>query len=215
MPRSPEPLSIQLYQELKRRIITGVYPQGMRLTEQFIAEELKVSRIPLREVIPRLKNEGFLQAARQGIAVRVWSATEVNDLFDARLALEGQAAWLAALRVGAGGDAQALAEAFEEAERISLQDDALETSLANARFHEALVEASGNALLVSLMAMLTGQMAWLFYLTAQRNVVVACAEHRSITEAIGQGNGLLARALTEAHIEIGRRPTFEILDRMR
>lgn len=210
----PEPLSIQLYQELKRRIITGVYPQGMRLTEQFIAEELNVSRIPLREVIPRLKNEGFLQAARQGIAVRTWSATEVNDLFDARLALEGQAAWLAARLVAMGGDAQALADACEEAERISAQDDALETSLASARFHEALVAASGNALLVSLMAMLTGQMAWLFYLTAQRNVVVACAEHHSITDAIVEGNELLARALTEAHIEIGRRPTFEILDRM-
>ncbi len=213
MPRSSESLSAQLYQELKRRIIAGTYPQGMRLTEQRIAEELNVSRIPLREAIPQLEVEGFVQTTpRHGIVVKTWSTRDVDDLFDARLALEGRAAWLAAQRVADGGSPDRLRAAFKESEAVLHDGNSLEVSIMNARFHEELVAASGNQLLVSLMAAVAGRMAWLFYLTAQRNTPVACAEHLTITDAISEGSGLLAKSLVEAHIEAGRRPTFRILE---
>jgi DNA-binding GntR family transcriptional regulator len=213
VPRSAEPLSTQLYQELKRRIVAGVYPQGMRLMEQRIAEELNVSRIPLREAIPQLEFEGFvLNAPRQGVVVRTWTTRDVEEIFDARLALEGHAAWLAAQRVAAGGSAEALHAAFLTSESVLHTGDPLEVSLANARYHEELVAASGNHLLVTLMTAVAGRMAWLFHLTSQRDAAVACADHLAITEAIADGNGLLARALVEAHIETGRRPTFRILE---
>jgi DNA-binding GntR family transcriptional regulator len=213
MPRSSESLSAQVYEELKRRIIVGTYPQGMRLTEQRIAEELNVSRIPLREAIPQLEANGFIQATpRHGIVVKTWSTKDVDDLFDARLALEGRAAWLAAQRVADGGSPGRLRAAFTESEAVLHKGDPLEVSLTNARFHQELVAASGNQLLTSLMAAVAGRMAWLFYLTAQRNRFVACAEHSSITEAISEGSGLLAKSLVEAHIEAGRRPTFRILE---
>ncbi|HEY3515167.1 MAG TPA: GntR family transcriptional regulator, partial [Kribbella sp.] len=52
-------LSSRLYEELRRGVITGVYSQGQRLTEQSLAAELGVSRIPLREALPQLEVEGF------------------------------------------------------------------------------------------------------------------------------------------------------------
>lgn len=212
MSKAAQPLSIQLQQELRRRIIAGIYPQGMRLTEQRIAEELNVSRIPLREAIPQLEVEGFvLNTPRQGVVVRTWTTKDVDDLFDARLALESRAAWLAAQRAASGMPPVRLWEAFAESQAALAAGDPLEMSIVNARFHEELVVAAGNELLASLMAAVAGRTAWLFFLTSGRNNHVACDEHRSITEAVADGNGLLAQSLTEAHIELGRRPTFRIL----
>lgn len=212
MPRVSEPLSAQLVQELKRRIITGEYPQGTRLTEQRIAEELSVSRVPVREAIPLLEYEGFVQTApRPGIVVRTWSPQDVDDLFDARLALEGRAAWLAAQRAAAGTFPVRLQEAYRESEQVLHDGDRLAIATVNARYHEELVAASGNQLFVKLMSAVAGRMAWLFYLTSERDMGVACTEHGAITDAIVEGNGLLAQALVEAHIEAGRRPTFRIL----
>jgi DNA-binding GntR family transcriptional regulator len=213
MSKSSEPLSTLLYLELKRRIIAGVYPQGMRLMEQHIAEELNVSRIPLREAIPQLEVEGFIQnAPRKGVVVSTWTPRDVDELFDARLALESRAAWLAAERVTKGGSPDRLRAAFRESEMALHAGDPLDVSIVNARYHEELVAASGNQLLVRLMSVVAGRTAWLFYLTSQRNSASACADHLAITEAVAEGNGLLAKSLVEAHIESGRRPTFRILE---
>ena len=212
MPVGVEPLSVQLVQELKRRIITGVYAQGMRLTEQRIAEELNVSRVPVREAIPMLEFEGFVQTSpRQGMVIRSWTTQDVDDIFDARLALEGRAAWLAAQKAASSSASCSLREAYDASERVLETDDRLAISLVNARYHEELVAASGNQLFVKLMSAVAGRMAWLFYLTSERDMSVACSEHGAITDAIEEGNGLLAQSLVEAHIEAGRRPTFRIL----
>lgn len=215
MLRDTTPLSVQLAQEMRHRIITGAYPQGMRLTEQRIAEELDVSRVPVRESIPLLEYEGFVQASpRQGVVVRSWTSADVDDIFDARLALEGRAAWRAAQRSSMGIAPDLLREAYRSAEGVLHTGDRLTISLVNARYHEALVAASGNQLFVKLMSAVAGRMAWLFYLTSDRDMSVACAEHGAITEAVVEGSGLLAQSLVEAHIESGRRPTLGILQQL-
>ena len=211
MKQTAAPLSSKLFHEIRRRIIVGTYEQGERLPEQRLAEDLKVSRIPLREAIPQLEVEGFVRTnPRRGVVVRQWTERTVHDLFDARLAIEPRAARLAATQVTRGTPATDLNERLAVSEtELHKGGDPLQMSTANAAFHQALVAAAGNELLSSLMNAVAGRMVWLFYLTKQRDPVVACAEHQAITEAVNAGNPELTEALVFAHIEAGRVPSLE------
>lgn len=75
-----EPLSAQMYQTLRRGIILGEYPQGSPLKEARLADELAVSRIPIRAAIPHLENEGFLTTApRRSARVTTWTGRAVTS----------------------------------------------------------------------------------------------------------------------------------------
>src|SRR5690349_25113485 len=92
-----ESLSRQIYATLREGIIRGQYAQGSRLAEQRLAEELAVSRVPLREAVPLLEMDGFVRTLpRRGTVVSTWSLAAVDDLFDLRLCLEVGAATYAA-----------------------------------------------------------------------------------------------------------------------
>ena len=81
-------LSRRIYSTVRERIILGQYPQGSRLPEQRIGEELDVSRVPLREAVPLLERDGFVHSyPRRGAVVARWDAKAIDDLFDARLSL--------------------------------------------------------------------------------------------------------------------------------
>lgn len=87
-----------LYAELRRRIMSGVYPPGARLREEHIAEEMQVSRTPVRAALQRLTDDGLLQAAARGAIVAGWTQWDVAEVFELRRLLEPHAAGLAAER---------------------------------------------------------------------------------------------------------------------
>ncbi|MCQ9388129.1 GntR family transcriptional regulator [Brevibacterium sp. 50QC2O2] len=205
-------LSAQVYSLLRRRIITGDLPQGTRITEQRLAAELEVSRIPLREALPKLAGEGFISSQpRRGAIVETWSTKDVHDLFDTRLALEPAAAGYAAELIGRGGPIGDLREAFAITREKLIGGDELEVAEANAHFHQIMVDTAGNVLLSNLMRATSGRMAWLFYLTRNRDPHLANAEHQELTEIIASGNRKLAEAAVYAHIEQGRIPSLEAM----
>jgi DNA-binding GntR family transcriptional regulator len=212
-PRKDPRLSAQVYDLLRRRIILGELSQGVRLAEQRLAEELDVSRVPLREAIPQLETDGFVRSLpRRGAVVTEWTAGLIHDLFDTRLALETAAARHAAARVAAGASADVLLQAQAETEAEFEVGDELAMANASAQYHQALVDTAGNALLSGLMRATSGRMAWLFYLTRQRDPHVACAEHRKISDAVLSGNERLVEALVYAHIEAGREPSLAAME---
>src|ERR1700712_5674646 len=99
----PESLSRQIYAVLREGIIRGRYPQGSRLAEQRLAREFQVSRVPMREAVPRLATDGFVHTVpRRGAVVSQWSIKAANDLFDLRLCIEVGAARYAARQVAGG-----------------------------------------------------------------------------------------------------------------
>ncbi len=108
-------------------------------------------------------------------------------------------------------DVTPLDEALKRSEQHMASGDDLTFAEANVAFHEALLAAAGNPILDRLMHSIAGRMVWLFHLTSQRDHEVACREHRSIVEAVRSGNPRLAETLTYSHIEVGRAPSFEVL----
>jgi DNA-binding GntR family transcriptional regulator len=89
----------QVIAELREAILTGRLKAGERLVEERIADELGVSRNPVREAIRALASEGLIEvAARRGASVAVMSEQEARETIEVRALLEGHNARLAARR---------------------------------------------------------------------------------------------------------------------
>ncbi len=87
------------YEKIYQRIVEGTYLPGQRLIEQRIAEELEVSRTPVREAFRRLETAGLIVAEKnRGAVVRAVTRADVEDLYELRSRLEALAAERAAVR---------------------------------------------------------------------------------------------------------------------
>ena len=108
--RLPEPLerpgetfSGRAVDVLREMVLLGQLPPGQRLNEVELANALGISRGPLREAIQRLRSEGLLTAVSgRGAYVRTFTADELRDLYEVRIALETHAVRLAGQKIGTG-----------------------------------------------------------------------------------------------------------------
>lgn len=206
--RSPS-LSRSIYATVRERIILGQYPQGSRLPEARIGEELNVSRVPLREAVPLLERDGFVHTyPRRGAVVVRWDARAIDELFDVRLALEVGAARYAARNAAAGRPIDLLDEALAASRQAVASGDPYAIAGASTAYHEAVVALADNDLLLRMMRTISGRITWLFYLSSGLPADDAFHEHVALRDAIASGNERLAESVAYAHIEHDRRPTF-------
>jgi DNA-binding GntR family transcriptional regulator len=81
-------LTEQAYQSVKRQLLNGSFPEGSKLTEEYLSSALGISKSPVREALMRLESEGLISIeARRGAYVRRFSAKEVHDLYAVRALL--------------------------------------------------------------------------------------------------------------------------------
>lgn len=202
----------QAYLHLREGIIRGEYRPGSRLREQDVSDVTGMSRVPVREALRRLEGEGFVATyPNRGAVVRGLTMKDVAELFDLRLTLEVLGARLAARRVADGHGCDLLQEVLGRAAAATAANQLEAIQLANTEFHGAVIETSGNHLLITTMKPLLGRIRWLLALTADRDMAVEYREHVGLFDAISQGNPELAAAIAFAHIEHGRRPSLEAL----
>lgn len=201
------------YLAIREGIIHGTHRPGSRLRERELSDELRMSRIPVREALRQLELEGFVVASpNRGAVVGQLTLKDVAELFDVRLSLEVLAARQAAQAVADGRADDALRRVVAEAYRATLAEDVDAIRQANTQFHAQTIAMTGNALLIATMAPLLGRIRWLFALTADRDPRVEYAEHVALCDAIYRANPDLAGALAFAHIEHGREPSLAGLE---
>lgn len=201
-----EPLQIEsvvdrVYAALRVRIVAGELARGTKLRQEALAEELGVSRTPLREALRRLAAEGLVEfLPNRGARVAQLGLEQIRAAYEARLALEPGAARLAARRRPAT-ELRAMREAIADQRRRQRSHGAYAASRA---FHLALVRATGNAYLIRFAETLwvPGLAEAIYerqaaYPDALRNDV---PEHLAILEAVEAGDAERAAALTRAHI---------------
>jgi DNA-binding GntR family transcriptional regulator len=198
------PLRDKVVEELRRRIVDGVYAPGNRLTEDRLAQAFGVSRNPVREAIRVLEAEGFvITQPRRSAVVASLSAQDVQDLFDVRLALEPLAARLAAERAGPAA-ASALRELTEAAEAAAAAGELDRVAELNTRFHAIICAYSGNVLLRGMSEKLHARLQWVYRQSAADRVSHSWAEHESLAAAIQAGDGEKAAAQAGSHIRNAR-----------
>ncbi|NUR88828.1 MAG: GntR family transcriptional regulator [Nonomuraea sp.] len=200
------------YEWVRQRIIDGTFKPGERIRERTVAEELGISRIPIREAFPRLESEGFIRSLpRRGAVVASLTVRDVNELYDVRGSLEVLATRLAAERCALGASAEALGRILEEAESAVAANDGVLLSATNSRFHAAILALSDNRLLQDLMAPIVGRVNRLFYIVPESFQVNFHHEHAELFRAISSGQPDLAAALAFAHVEHSRRDTVPVV----
>lgn len=204
-------LSEQTYEYLRTAIIEGTIVPGTWLRERELAEQLNVSRIPIRGALPMLERDGFIRVEpRRGAVVRQLSLHEVEELFDIRERLEVLATEAAARRAKTTRPTL-LEEALSREQAAGVRGDHAEIAASGAGFHEAMIEFSGHSLLQTMMKPIIGRVQWVFRLTSFRDPHVQHQEHEQILDAIRQGDDRLAGALAYVHIARGREPSFRAL----
>ncbi len=211
---SYQPLREVVCESLREAIRTGVLKSGERLMEIQIAEELGVSRTPVREAIRKLDQEGFVvMMPRRGAYVANMSIRDVNEIFEIRTALESLSNGLAAERI--------TAEELESLQRLLVQigkyikegnmDKIVETDI---EFHDILYRAARNARLEGIISNLREQLTRFRKLSMSYpgRLEETLEEHRAMVDAIAQGDTEAAQLAAERHMEKAEQTLMDAME---
>lgn len=226
-----EKISAAVVRQIERLILRGILRPGERLpAERDLADRLGVSRPSLREAISTLQDQGLLDCRRgSGIyvadvlgsafsegLVRLFGSDEeaVFDTLAFRRDVEGLAAERAA-RLGSDGDLQLIDHVFARMEAASERADSAEEARLDAEFHQAIIEASHNVILLHMMrSMYELLREGVFYnrqiiFGQQRTSQSLLEQHRAIRDAILARKPEAARKALEDHLDFVERSLRE------
>jgi len=199
-----ESLAERAYDALMAAIAEGRLKPGQRVRETAFAEQLGISRTPIREALQRLARDGLLTLdARNGAKITELSLEAIQELYDLREILEGSAARFAALSAKANDLQRLKAILAKEAEH---GNDPAALAKLNKLFHRTLCEAANNRYLMSAVSDFSTTLLLLgpTTLAAGGRAGESQAEHRDIVEAVAAGDADKAETLMRAHIRRAR-----------
>jgi len=195
-------LSDRLMEVVRDMILSGSIEADVPIRQDSLAAELNVSKIPLREALVRLEQDGLVVShANRGFFVRGMSASEAEEIYELRLKLEPQAAAQACL---VADDKQR-----EEARRLLAELDAAAAAHLpsvgplNRAFHMALVQPGQRAL----TAEITGRLHVMAdryvrkHLESRERHVTAASEHQDIFQAWLNRDATAVSRMVGAHLE--------------
>ena len=211
-----------VYELLEKAIFSSAIPPGSKLNISKLAEQMGVSTSPVTRAVERLEENGLVTAVRSSDSkyrsyfVFDLSSESLEDLFVARRAIEGEAAFLCAQKRTLIDlpRLQKLADQFQSAWQDFAKDldtapTASERAKIDLEFHHQLVLTTENEYLIDMFETLQGTLHYLsirsceFVATEQKkdNLIVMGSQHVAICSAIGLGLPELARSAMERHID--------------
>lgn len=200
---SYKPLREVVCESLRQAIRDGVFKPGERLMEIPLAEELGVSRTPVREAIRKLELEGFVvMLPHRGTYVADISLKDIAQVFEIRTALEELAAALAAERI-TPDEVEYLERLLVEIGTYMEEKNMDKIVEADINFHEVLYKASRNERLVEIIHNLREQTYRFRTMSMNQpgRLVKTWEEHRLLVEAIAERNSAEAREIARMHME--------------
>ena len=198
------PLRDIVFKTLREAIITGDLQPGERLMEIKLANELGVSRTPVREAIRKLELEGLvIMTARKGAEVAPINEKDLREVLEIRRSLESLACELACRHVRESDLRKLRTINSEIDEAIDAENIELITQK-DVEFHEAINEMTDNQRLVQMLHQLKEHIfRYRFeYIKEMKNKKVIVDEHNRIIESIASKDADLASREIERHIEI-------------
>ena len=202
-------LNDQVYEAIKARLLTREFGGGQKISLQSLADQLGVSRSPVHHALTRLTTEGFVITEPRGYVVRPLTADLMDELHEARLALE---LYSADTTVGTLSDTQleqfrATMQATIVPVRGKKMIDPSEYIHANRAFHEFQVDLAGNSTISEMYRRLC-----VFQLQERALLVLAesaagrsSSQHRAIVRAYEEGDLEAARSALRVNLEAGKK----------
>ncbi|MCH3960352.1 MAG: GntR family transcriptional regulator [Selenomonas sp.] len=214
---SYQPLREVVCESLREAIRKGILKPGERIMEIQLAEELGVSRTPVREAIRKLELEGYVvMMPRRGTYVANMSIRDINEIFEIRTALESLSNGLAAEHI--------TDEELEHLQRLLViiggyikegnMEKIVETDI---EFHDLMYHAARNQRLVGIISNLRDQLTRFRTLSMSYpgRLEATLDEHKAIVEAIANGDRKLASKAAEKHMENSEKTLLQAMDAMK
>jgi DNA-binding GntR family transcriptional regulator len=199
-------LSTQIAETLRDAIMDGTLSPGQHLVEAAIAEQMGVSRAPVREAILDLGRQGWVtQVPRKGSFVTEWSRRDIEELYTLRMVLEGLSARLAAIKI----TPEQLEQLEDIVDELSRSPDVDTSVQLDQRFHCQLCVAADHASLKDLLVGMQMQTSLIMMWTQSGATSMSsdalarrAADHRALLEAVHMGDADLAEQRMREHVEL-------------
>lgn len=200
-----------VYQALLDAISDGSLSPGTRITQEEIAEQMNISRLPVLQALRILKNDGFVEdAPGRGLQVTALNIEWIDKLYEVRGALDSLAAKLAAQKKCVID--QML---IKNGRAITEKSDVKAMIDADMAFHNAIYEASENPLISK-----SAHLHWAHLRRVMGAVLQSSQrssiwdEHQAIADAIQKGDERLASKLSELHATRARKNLITRLEKV-
>lgn len=198
------PLRDEVFNTLREKILKGVYKPGERLMEIHLADQLGVSRTPIREAIRMLELEGLVKMVpRKGAQVAKISKEDLQDVLEVRKALDTLSVKLACERI-TEDEIKLLNNAEREFEKALASKDVREIAEADVAFYDVIHSATKNGRLKSMISNLAERIyRYRFEYIKQQSDggKTLMLEHREIMRCIESRDVESAVKATEIHID--------------
>lgn len=199
----------QVYQHLKQLIVKGDLNPGEIYSEQMFANQLEVSRTPVREAILQLKHEGFVEIYNnRGISVKPISLDDINQILQARTAIEGYSVKYLTEHIHTVEGQKALQQmqnCLNETKNF-LADNASHYKYmkADIEFHGIIVHFTQNTYFIKTVDQMRSKLEQITInsLTFKNRHKDALAEHQKIFQGICSGDGQKAESIFNEHMLI-------------
>jgi DNA-binding GntR family transcriptional regulator len=201
LPIRRETLGAQVYHLLRDRILRGEFPDGSRLTQGPLSEEIGTSRIPIRDALRRLESDGLVVCDDTGrYTVVQFGAEDAYEVYAIRRRLEPFAVGKAveAMTAEAMSDIESLFAELSKAARLRQLDRYIET---NINFHMAIYETSGMGRLVRIIRGLYIGVPPLTPIVLEGRIARSQQEHKEIMERLAARDAAGAASAMDRHIE--------------
>ena len=199
---SYQPLRDIIFETLRKAIVTGEIKPGERLMEVSLAEQMGVSRTPVREAIRRLEAEGLVtMTPRKGTHVSELSIRDIMDVLEVRTVLDKLATDLAAGRIQAAQlkNLETVHKGYMNCVEKNNIDGAVKKDV---EFHDIIYAASGNSRLIAVATSLREHVYRFRVIYMKDNLIAenVLNEHEEILTALRNAESEKASNLAEAHI---------------
>ena len=192
-------------------ISDGSLQPGTRITQEEIAEQMDVSRLPVLQALRQLKNDGFVEdAPGRGLQVTALNIEWIDKLYEVRGALDSLAAKLAASKKCVIDPAL-----IKHGRTVSEKGDVRALIDADIAFHSAIYEASENPLIAK-----SAHLHWTHLRRVMGAVLLSTErsaiwdEHQAIADAIKKGDEKKAAELSELHATRARKSLIHQLEQV-
>ena len=192
-----------IYDDIKEQIISEKLQPGQWLIERELCSAYGLSRTPVREVLWKLLADGFLeQAPNKGFVVRRLSLEQIFEIFQAREAIEGMAARLAASRRDDAVFASRLAGIRKDLVKVNVEQEVTRSVELGRKLHRAIMEAAHNHLMDEISVRLNNLTALTSNITKKSTAIEkqSLEAHCRIIDALLEGDEEKSEKVMREHL---------------
>ena len=197
----------QIFEQLEKDILTGKYLRGDILSESKLAEELGVSRTPVREAIRRLEQESIIEDSSRGMVVIGISREDIPDMYEIRIHIESLAAGRAAENISDEDLAKmeeilSMQRYYIEKQNENGVDNSEMIKDLDSKFHELIYTSCGSKPFHDVLSLLHKRTTKYRKASIRKNsrASASIAEHEEILAAIKSRDGKKAEELMKKHL---------------